>query len=370
MGTWCPAWKSTRSPCPQVRPFGRGLNGIRTVGPRLVVWLQMQTTEPVAFTLRGAKPALAGGRPRSLTWAAVPQPVTNTFDVTMAATALPGIGNEYLFERMESGGHSTGWQSEPVYTDLGLTPGTAYAYRVKARDAYFAETAWSPVARVKTTAAPPPVIWSMDEGAGKTIKDGAGRHEGVIHGTAAWGEGVAGKALHLDGKSYVQLDHADDLRSSGNFTWAAWIRTTHGGTVLARSGADRQWQQGGKVLFVENGRLRFDVGWVGAAGAETPVADGKWHHVAVVVSALAADDNIRCYVDGRLSGRGRLNTAQYNDERLPVRIGFCNENFPLGQSGFVGDLDDLRWYGYALGPDAVSWIYRHLLSKEHAAIRP
>lgn len=323
----------------------------------LVVWLQMQATEPVAFTLRGAKPVLVDGSPQALAWAAVPQSVTNTFDVTMAATALPGNGNEYSFERVGSGGRGTGWQSESVYTDPGLMPDTEYAYRVKARDAYSIETAWSPVVRVKTPAAPPPVIWSLDEGGGKTIKDSAGRHEGTIQGDASWVPGVAGKALHLDGKSYVQLNPAEDLRSNGSFTWAAWMRTEQGGTIVARSGAGREWQQGGKVMFVQNGRLRFDACSVGVIGAETPVADGKWHHVAVAVSALADGDNIRCYVDGRPAGSGRLDVAQYDEQGLPVRIGFCNENFPQGQSGLVGDLDEVQWFGYVLSPEAVSRIF-------------
>jgi hypothetical protein len=324
--------------------------------PALVVWLQMQSTAPVNFTLRGAKPQLAAGNPLPMTWATVPQTVTNTFDVTMAAAPLPGIGNEYLFERLEGNGHSSGWQSQPLYTDSGLSPSIEIAYRVKARDAYFAESAWSPVARVKTAAAPAPVVWNLDEGEGKTIKDSAGQHEGVIHGVATWVPGMAGKALHLDGKSYVQLNRAEDLRSNGSFTWMAWIRTTQGGTILARSGAGRQWQRGGKVMFVQNGRLRFDVGWVAAAGADVPVADGKWHHVAVVVSAQAESDNVQCFVDGRPSGSGRLDVAQHNEQGLPIRIGFCNDDFPVGQSGFVGDLDDVQWFGCALSPEGVSRI--------------
>jgi len=33
----------------------------------------------------------------------------------MAASALPGVGNESMFERVGSGGHNTGWQGDPVY---------------------------------------------------------------------------------------------------------------------------------------------------------------------------------------------------------------------------------------------------------------
>jgi hypothetical protein len=125
-------------------------------------------------------PLLAGATP--------PQVVPNTFDVTMAATAFPGIGNEYLFERVGSEGQGAGWQSPAVFTDFGLPPNTEVAYRVKARDAYFAETEWSPVAKVKTAAAPAPAIWSLDEGDGKKIKDGTG----------------FGEALKLDGSNYVK----------------------------------------------------------------------------------------------------------------------------------------------------------------------
>ena len=327
--------------------------------PQLVVWLRRQATVPVTFTLRGAKPETLAGHPEPLPWAAVPQAAPNDpFAITMSAAALPGSATEYTFECVEGPGHTRGWQSLPSYTDSDLSPGTEDAYRVKARDAYFAESGWSPVRPVKTAPAPAPVIWSLNEGEGGKIRDSASRHEGVIHGTVKWVPGVEGSALRLGGQSYVQVNEAKDLRSNGSFTWAAWIRTTQGGTILARSGSGREWQPGGKVMFVQNGRLRFDVGWVGATGSDAPVADGKWHHVAVAVSALNGGDNIQCFVDGRQSGSGRLNVAQHDESPLPVRLGFCNEDFPVGQSGFVGDLDEVRWYSYALKAAEVERLFQ------------
>ena len=62
---------------------------------------------------------------------------------------------------------------------------------------------------------------------------------------------------------------------------------------------------------------------------------------------------MRCYVDGRLGGHGDLDVTGYAESALPVKIGFCNEDFPHGQPGFVGDLADVRWSNYALGPDEV-----------------
>ncbi len=69
-------------------------------------------------------------------------------------------------------------------------------------------------------------------------------------------------------------------------------------------------------------------------------------------------NNIQCYVDGRLSGSGRLAVAQHKEAGLPIRIGFCNEDFPLPQSGFVGDLDEVGWYTYALSPVQVEEVFR------------
>jgi hypothetical protein len=322
----------------------------------LVVWLQRQGTEPISLTLRGARPELASLP--AMAWTVAPQAVSNSFDITMSATPLSAVGIEYCFERTSGAERSFVWQSTPSFTDVGLPPDTDLAYRVKGRNAYSAETEWSAQARAKTPPAPAPVIWPLDEGQGTAIKDTSGAHEGLIHGNAVWVTGVAGTALHLDGKGYVQLNRPQDLSSGGTFTWMAWIRTTQGGTILARSGAGRAWQPGGKVMFVANGRLRFDVGWVGDTGAGTPVADGQWHHVAVAVAKPGAGDNVQCFVDGRQAGRGHLEVAAHPEAGLPVRIGFCNDDFPRGQSGFVGDLDEIRWYAYPVGAADLEKLYR------------
>jgi hypothetical protein len=72
--------------------------------PSLVVWLQHDATGPITFTLRGARPATSASIVKPMTWAAVSQVTTNPAAVTLSATALPGVGTEYLFEcRAEAG---------------------------------------------------------------------------------------------------------------------------------------------------------------------------------------------------------------------------------------------------------------------------
>jgi hypothetical protein len=53
--------------------------------------------------------------------------------MTASVAAHPN-GVEYYFECVSGGGHDSGWQASPVYTDAGLAARTQYTYRVKARE--------------------------------------------------------------------------------------------------------------------------------------------------------------------------------------------------------------------------------------------
>lgn len=323
----------------------------------LVAWLEYISTDPVTFTLHGATPDPTVNVHRTISWADVPQADSNLFSAVMSAVEWDQVGIEYFFECVEGSGHNSDWQAASVHRDSGLAPNQAVAYRVKARDLYFNETAWSPVQRFTTPPVPTPVVWNMNEGAGATVNANMGKHQGTIRGAAAWVQGVAGAALHLDGKTCVEIDGAEDLHADSTFTWVAWIRTTNGGPILARAGAGGKWERGGKVLFVNQGRLQFDVAWAGTMEAQTPIADGQWHHVAVTVSTIAGGDNVVCFVDGRPAGQGRFDVGEFNESGLPVRIGFCNDDFPPGPSRFLGDIDDLRWFSYALRPEDIRELY-------------
>ena len=73
-----------------------------------------------------------------------------------ASEAFDESGVQYYFEARSPGGHDSGWQDEPNYTDVNLVPGATYCYRVKARDKSinFNETIWSP--QVCLGSPPPP----------------------------------------------------------------------------------------------------------------------------------------------------------------------------------------------------------------------
>ena len=76
-----------------------------------------------------------------------------------------------------------------------------------------------------------------------------------------------------------------DLGAS-DFTLTAWIRTTAGGTIIAKTAAEGPWKSQYKAWFVRDGKLCFDIGWVGCITSAHPVNDGQWHHVAFSVGAV------------------------------------------------------------------------------------
>ena len=110
-------------------------------------------------------------RPDPMTWEMEPTEAS-TAEIVMVATIASSSdhsGVEYYFKCDTPGGHDSGWQDEPAYTDAGLSPDTEYLYRVKARNkANLVETGYSQ-ARSATTlpvdTAPPvpnPAQWQTE----------------------------------------------------------------------------------------------------------------------------------------------------------------------------------------------------------------
>jgi hypothetical protein len=84
--------------------------------------------------------------PNPMTWASVPQSVSST-SITMTATTASdtSLPVQYYFECTTDGSKSSGWQTSTTYVATGLTTGTVYTFRVKARDSAYPpnETDWS-----------------------------------------------------------------------------------------------------------------------------------------------------------------------------------------------------------------------------------
>ena len=98
-------------------------------------------TPNASFTADGTAP-----EPDAMTFAIEPAAIDEHNVVMTASTATDALNNpcEYYFDNTNNSDNS-GWISSTVWTNGGLTTGTTYGYRVKARDAVSNETAYSAV---------------------------------------------------------------------------------------------------------------------------------------------------------------------------------------------------------------------------------
>lgn len=160
--------------------------------------------------------------------------------------------------------------------------------------------------------------------------------------------------VRFDGATWLQVDDAEGLElADRDCTVFARIRTRQGGTIFSKTHPEGNWVRDGKALFVRNGRLVFDIGWVGAVSSRRTINDGQFHDVAMTYRHQ--DGRVRLYIDGQLDAEGRLQPQQ-RVEGHAVRIGFAAPNFPTEQTFFQGQIDQVAmWHRCLEAPELQQW---------------
>jgi len=126
----------------------------------------------------------------------------------------------------------------------------------------------------------------------------------------------------------------------GRWTVMAWVRTRGGGTIFCKAPPTGGWAKGGKTLFISGGRVNYDIGWVGCTRGRPGVADGKWHHVALVGGASRQE----IYVDGEQIAKSTMRTSLDTKGHV-MKIGYTSDGFG---GAFSGELDEVRFYSRPL----------------------
>ncbi len=154
--------------------------------------------------------------------------------------------------------------------------------------------------------------------------------------------GAERKPVGFDGKTYLEISDGESFDfTSRDFSIAARVRTTTGGTILATTQTGEHWVPQGQTLFIRDGRLCFDIGWVGVITSRSKVNDGKWHNL--IASWDRAEGRIRLYIDGQLDAEGALAAREALPKRV-VRIGYTSPDFPKSKSLFEGEIAEVRFY--------------------------
>ena len=155
--------------------------------------------------------------------------------------------------------------------------------------------------------------------------------------------------LQFDGSSYVRLPGAlldlyNAISRTVTQTIEAWFQTTSGGVILGAetSSPSTNPTHGVPLVYVGgDGRLYAGIPGVSPISSDATVNDGRWHHVALVLSntfqALFLDgQNVGSTSSFFLGSGGPYNQigTGYTDSSEPFT--------PGGWYGFRGQIDDVR----------------------------
>ncbi len=195
--------------------------------------------------------------------------------------------------------------------------------------------------------------WNFDERSGATTAaDATGTHDISLD---AGGAGLQPKsseqiapleslepALSFDGVDDVVLLSNSVLDGANDVSTTLWIRTTQTGAQTLISGANTGQQNEFLIRLASDQSVEFYSAGVSVAWPVRSLADGRYHHVAVVRDE--ANDQAELFIDSVSQGRRDLTmgTLQVDADRLSLGLhGSSTE-------AFEGTLDDLRIYDQAL----------------------
>ena len=200
------------------------------------------------------------------------------------------------------------------------------------------------------------VLWTLDEGKGKTVVDWSGHgNNGHVNGAAQWVEGYQGTALKLGASIYVESPY-EGITGTAARTCCAWIKTTS---------TNRNIMSWGQNVATQKWRMRLDVtGGLrienngGSLYGITNLADGRWHHVAVVFADDGSPDigDALLYVDGQpeITGPATLIANPLDTAAGPLRIG----ESPWHNAPWLDLIDEARVYNKALTQQEIALIMR------------
>ena len=161
-------------------------------------------------------------------------------------------------------------------------------------------------------------------------------NNGELKGGAKWiANGYSGGGVQLDGND-GHVEVVVDVPEK-NFTMGVWIKTDSGDVgiysvldgVAGAGGHDRHF-------FLAGGQISFRT-WKGP-GWQTgkKVADGKWHHIALVVQDKKGQT---AYVDGEKVGTHAYDHSDF-DWQKRVWVGFSND---AAVDYFEGVIDEVAY---------------------------
>jgi putative heme-binding domain-containing protein len=149
------------------------------------------------------------------------------------------------------------------------------------------------------------------------------------------------KLIVFDGSKCVLVNQPADFDLTGkDYSIAVRFRTTDGGTLFSQSATRGPWVPNAKALFVRDGKLCFDIGWVGVVTSKTSVNDGMWHDA--ILNWKQSTGQVQLIIDSRVDAQGILRPKAAVPEHV-IRLGAAAPDFP-DPTFFQGEIEEVRFY--------------------------
>ncbi len=207
--------------------------------------------------------------------------------------------------------------------------------------------------------------WRFDEGSGATTADNSGHAEtGTLFGATSWTNSTApiisgaGGSISLNGSQFGTVPHQAALNAYP-LTAMAWFKTTNGGGALVNKYVSSSFN--GFNLFIPGGGNLL--GWYMHDAANNVfnggpmdagfVADGIWHHAAMVIDASGG----KLYLDGVQ----KSSLPWSGTPGAPTTTQALNFGLYPGDSLSFGQIDEVSLWNTALSGAQIQSCMNHPL---------
>lgn len=204
--------------------------------------------------------------------------------------------------------------------------------------------------------------WSFNESSGSTANDGSvsANHGELLGATRIAGK--VGRAVDVGVGRFVGVDR--NLRAlSGDFTLAAWVRTSTTGNDDLSLAPALAGSTGRDIRYGGDTARQMILGAIDAQGrvgvrigsneikSTAPINSGQWRHIAIVRNA--SNGQVVLYVDGVAVGNATMASGNLYQRMFT----FGRPDQPARANSWMGGLDEVRLYNRPLNASEVSAVF-------------